>query len=185
MAEIKTCNRNNMCYECDNEKCWHSGKKYADCPKYDCDNPNGLFDCDHCAFFDEFEAMVHDASACMTPCTEYDQSSTEYDQSLKADAGKARLTLVLQEIIWAIARIREFGVNKYHTTEGWQNVEVERYRDAAYRHFLHYLKNPHGLDEESGLPSLWHLCCNLAFLCALEDKYFRPEGESNASEGHS
>lgn len=92
------------------------------------------------------------------------------DQSIKADAGKLRLTLVPRAIIKAIAEIREYGVNKYGENESWRKVEVERYKDAAFRHFIAYLDNPNGVDEESGLPHLWHLACNIAFLCELENK---------------
>lgn len=91
------------------------------------------------------------------------------DQFAKADAGKLQLTLVPTEIIKAIARIRMYGNEKYHDPDNWKTVEKERYRDAAYRHFLAYIEDPEGVDEESGLPHLWHLACNVAFLCELED----------------
>lgn len=96
------------------------------------------------------------------------------DQTAKKDAGKPRPTLVPREIIWDIARIRGFGVDKYPDggPDNWKRVEIERYRDAAYRHWLAYLDNPHGVDEESGLPILWHLATNIAFLCELEKEYF-------------
>ena len=90
-------------------------------------------------------------------------------QSAKADAGKLRLTLVPRRIIWAIAAIREYGNKKYHDPDNWRQVEPQRYRDAAFRHFLAYLDDPNGVDAESGLPHLWHLCTNCAFLCELED----------------
>lgn len=92
------------------------------------------------------------------------------DQSIKADAGKLRLTLVPTELVRAVAVIREYGVNKYGESESWKRVEIQRYRDAAYRHFLAYLDNPESVDEESGLPHLWHLACNIAFLIELEKK---------------
>jgi hypothetical protein len=91
-----------------------------------------------------------------------------YDQRAKQDAGKARLSLVPSKIIYAIARIREYGNEKYKDSDSWRTVEIERYRDAAYRHLLAYLDNPKGVDEESGLPHLHHLACNIAFLCELE-----------------
>lgn len=90
------------------------------------------------------------------------------DQSVKADAGKPRLSLVPRAIIWDIAAIREYGNKKYHDPENWRQVEAQRYRDAAYRHFMRYLDDPEGMDEESGLPHLWHLACNIAFLCEME-----------------
>ena len=92
------------------------------------------------------------------------------DQTIKADYGKAQLSLVPRRIIWDIAAIREYGVSKYGEKEAWRNVEPERYRNAAYRHFLKYLDDPQGKDSESGFPHLWHLACNIAFLCELEDK---------------
>jgi len=92
------------------------------------------------------------------------------DQTAKQDAGKPRLTLVPRRIIWAIARIREYGNRKYKDPDNWRQVEPQRYRDAAYRHFMAYLDNPHGVDEESGLPHLWHLACNIAFLCEMEEE---------------
>lgn len=36
------------------------------------------------------------------------------------------------------------------------------------RHVVAYLGDPHGVDEESGLPHLWHMACNIAFLIELE-----------------
>ena len=90
------------------------------------------------------------------------------DQSIKADAGKPQLTLVPQQILYDIAEVREYGVNKYGKSESWKDVEIQRYRDAAFRHFLAYLREPNGTDEESGIEHLKHLACNVAFLCELE-----------------
>lgn len=93
------------------------------------------------------------------------------DQKAKADSGKPKLSLVPRRIIFDIAKIREYGNNKYPEggIDNWRNVEPERYRDAAFRHFLAYLDDPYGVDSESGLPHLHHLACNVAFLCELED----------------
>ena len=90
------------------------------------------------------------------------------DQEAKADYGKAKLSLVPSAIIWDIAAIREYGTEKYHDPENWRKVEPQRYRDAAYRHFLAYIDNPKSVDKESGFPHLWHLACNIAFLCQFE-----------------
>lgn len=76
----------------------------------------------------------------------------------------------------AIAKIREYGNKKYSDSESWRKVEIERYRDAAYRHWLAYLDDPHGVDDESGLPHLWHLACNVAFLCEME-KFNKQEND--------
>jgi len=89
-------------------------------------------------------------------------------QKAKADAGKPRLSLVPSEIIRDIAYIREYGNNKYGDPDNWKTVAKERYRDAMYRHLLAYIDDPHGVDEESGFPHLWHLACNVSFLCEME-----------------
>lgn len=99
------------------------------------------------------------------------------DQKAKADYGKAELSLVPRRIIWDIACIRMYGNEKYHDPDNWKNVEPERYKNAAFRHFLAYLDDPHGVDKESGLPHLWHLACNLAFLCEIEDIYLSKSDE--------
>ena len=90
------------------------------------------------------------------------------DQTIKADLGKPRITLVPLEIIKDIARVREYGLAKYGDSESWKSVEVERYRDALFRHLISYIENPTGIDDESGMPHLWHVACNVAFLCELE-----------------
>lgn len=93
------------------------------------------------------------------------------NQDAKADYGKEQLTLVPRRIIHDIAAIRMYGVEKYKDPENWRRVEAERYRNAAFRHFLAYLDDPQGKDKESGFPHLWHLACNIAFLCEMEDKW--------------
>lgn len=95
-------------------------------------------------------------------------AETTLDQTAKADAGKIRPTLVPTEAIRAIAVIRGYGTNKYKEEDNWKRVEPQRYRDAMYRHLLAYVDDPHGVDEESGYPHLWHLITNAAFLCELE-----------------
>ena len=91
---------------------------------------------------------------------------------MKYDEGKPKLTLCPTEIITAIARVRENGVEKYREKDCWKTVEPQRYRDAAFRHFVKYIDDPSGVDEESGLPHLWHLAANIAFLCALDKKIY-------------
>lgn len=89
-------------------------------------------------------------------------------QEAKADVGKPKLTLVPRQIIFDIAEVREYGNNKYHDPENWKQVAPERYRDAAFRHFMAYLDDPQGVDKESGIEHLKHLACNIAFLCEME-----------------
>ena len=92
---------------------------------------------------------------------------TNNDQQAKADAGKPRPTLTPVSLIDAVTAVRMYGNAKYHDPENWRQVEPQRYRDALYRHWLAYLKGEK-CDQESGLPHLWHLACNAAFLIEME-----------------
>lgn len=89
------------------------------------------------------------------------------DQAVKADYGKPRPTLVPPSLVMAVAAIREYGVEKYRDPDNWKQVEPQRYKDALYRHWLAFLQGEQ-YDAESGLPHLWHMACNLAFLIELE-----------------
>ena len=106
------------------------------------------------------------------------------NQNIKADAGKPQLTLVPRQIIYDIARVREYGLRKYGKAESWKQVEIERYRDATFRHFMAYLDNPQGVDEESGLSHLSHLACNIAFLCELEAEKRKTRDKEDAFLRH-
>lgn len=98
---------------------------------------------------------------------EYLTTTSRYNEA-KADAGKARLSLVPMRILYDIARVREYGVEKYREPDNWRRVSIERYRDALLRHIAAYIDDPQSTDDESGLPHLWHAACNIAFICALE-----------------
>lgn len=110
---------------------------------YECDNPNKLPDgkCQKCGF---------------------------REQQPKADQGKPCPSLVPVSLIEAVTAIRMYGSQKYGDPENWRKVEPQRYRDALYRHWLAYLKGEK-CDQESGLPHLWHLACNAAFLIEMEE----------------
>lgn len=89
------------------------------------------------------------------------------NQTAKADAGKAQLSLVPFQIVYDIARVREHGTMKYGDPANWKQVEPQRYVDALLRHTLAFAEDMHSTDQESGLPHLWHAATNIAFLCEL------------------
>ena len=114
-------------------------------------------------------AKINDATC--TACWDREIPETKSSQTAKADAGKPKLTLVPTRIIYDIAEVREYGNTKYPDggPDNWKQVEAQRYRDAAYRHFLAYVKDPESVDPESGIKHRKHLECNLAFLAEMED----------------
>ena len=105
-----------------------------------------------------------------------------HNQAVKADAGKLRPTLVMPSLIWAVAAIRQYGTDKYGDPENWRQVEPQRYKDAAYRHWLAYLGGEER-DIESGYPHLWHLACNIAFL--IEFDWRKDHGKEAQKEAQS
>ncbi len=116
------------------------------------------------------EFYVRGAEKLITTRETYQINENGYDQTVKADKGKIRPTLVPLEAIEDIAETRGYGVAKYGDNESWAKVEIERYRDALFRHLIAYLRNPQGKDEESGIEHYKHLITNAAFICALERK---------------
>ena len=144
-------------------------RQCAECPLAECQRPCSWFILDHpyeAAHLMGYEVIEDDdlAQGCGPQGVAFDRA----DQSAKTDAGKIRPTLVPPALIEAVAAVREYGCSKYHDPDNWRRVEPQRYRDAAYRHWLAYLKNPEACDPESGLPHLWHLACNAAFLIEME-----------------
>ena len=89
----------------------------------------------------------------------------KHAQEAKQDDGKLQLSLVPPEIINQISAVRMYGNQKYHDPDNWKTVEVNRWWDALLRHLMYCAE--HGLDAkdpESGIPSLSHAACNLAFI---------------------
>lgn len=91
------------------------------------------------------------------------------NQDIKRDKGKYRPTIVpLKGIAQRVSPVREFGIDKYGSVDSWRKVEVERYRDAFFRHALAYMENKYSKDVESGLYHFQHMLCNACFLAELE-----------------
>lgn len=92
------------------------------------------------------------------------------DQNAKRDSGKVEITLVPMEMVEAAAVVRMYGNAKYPHggVDNWKQVDVERYRNALFRHLFQYLREPYGIDSESGLPHWYHVVCNVAFITQKE-----------------
>lgn len=85
----------------------------------------------------------------------------------KNDDGKLQLSAVPPELIRAVAAVRAYGKAKYAEAEDWTKVDPKRFHEALLRHALACWEDPYSVDAESGLPSLWHLATNAAFLCTM------------------
>lgn len=88
----------------------------------------------------------------------------EINQEAKFDGGKPRPSLVPPALIRGVDAIREYGCKKYTNPDNWRRVEPQRYWEATLRHALTAWDDWKSVDEESGMPAIWHMACNLAFL---------------------
>lgn len=84
---------------------------------------------------------------------------TELDQTVKKDAGKPRMDLIPTSALKSLANVLTFGCSKYGENT-WQEVEIKRYKAALLRHFVAWVDDPLGKDEESGLYHSEHLLWN-------------------------
>lgn len=89
--------------------------------------------------------------------------STKSPNFMKHDSDKCMVSLVDPNFTIGVGNILTFGAKKY-AINNWQLADdVQRYKDAAYRHFLAYLSGEL-IDPESNLPHLDHLAANVMFL---------------------
>lgn len=99
-------------------------------------------------------------------------------QEAKADSGKVKLSLTPTQIVRDIAVVREYGTKKYHDPDNWKKVELQRYIDAFYRHWLSFIEDNSSVDEESGIEHYKHAACNMAFICELMKQ--KPEAKESS-----
>ncbi len=76
----------------------------------------------------------------------------------------------LAPVIKGVVQVLTFGAKKY-SRSSWQSVPnaKQRYMDAFYRHMNAHHSGDH-VDNESGLPHLFHAICNLMFITWFEIK---------------
>lgn len=101
-------------------------------------------------------------------------------EGAKYDNDKPRYSRVPPEVLDAIEAVRAYGCAKYKESEDWKSISADRWHEALLRHVREIWDDPCHVDEESRLPSLWHIATNVAFLCAslrgeLSDRAFVEE----------
>ena len=86
---------------------------------------------------------------------------------MKFDDEKVRLELIPPSALEAMGKVLTFGARKY-ADDNWRGVDdIKRYIGAAMRHMEAYRSGEIN-DPESGMPHLWHLMTNIAFLIELD-----------------
>ena len=93
-----------------------------------------------------------------------------YYEKVKRDGGKPRLDLVPLECLIPLAKVREFAAQKYGMDgiEAWRDISDDRLFAALLRHLVAAQKGEY--DPESGLPAIYHVLCNAAFLAIKEEE---------------
>ena len=104
-------------------------------------------------------------------------------EGVKFDSGKRRVDLVPTEAINALADILTEGSVKYGEHNWRHGMDWSRVYGAAQRHMLAFWGGD-DIDEESGMPHLWHALTNMAFLVSYQamrvgrdDRWKKGEGE--------
>lgn len=87
----------------------------------------------------------------------------------KYDNGKAPMSLIPQDALLEIAKILDYGREKYSAWNWAQGFEWSRLVDATYRH-LGAWKEGEDTDTETGLSHAAHAACNLMFLIVHEKR---------------
>lgn len=85
----------------------------------------------------------------------------------KKDDGKPRMDLIPPEALMALGEVLGFGARKYADRNWEQGMDWGRFVGAAMRHFVAWQAGEDE-DPESGMPHLWHVLTNIAFLTAFE-----------------
>ena len=175
---IRQAVQNHCSLHCNSMACpyWESAGCVGMLKRYTVDNPHEAARLMGYEVVDDEHTKTHEkthADAIENACVQSEEANMDKpDQQAKADQGKPCPSLVPVSLIEAVTAIRMYGSQKYGDPENWRKVEPQRYRDALYRHWLAYLKGEK-CDQESGLPHLWHLACNAAFLIEMEETEYR------------
>lgn len=77
---------------------------------------------------------------------------------------KIKPSLVYPSLIEHVARVKQYGNDKYGSQENWTTYDKQEYYDACFRHLLAIREDLFKKDDESGLLHLAHMATNIMFL---------------------
>jgi len=89
---------------------------------------------------------------------------------LRYNKGKAQINLVPSSLIFAVAKVFEYGTKKYKKNNWREGMSWSDVNDCLQRHMLKWLDGEE-CDEESGLPHLYHAATNIAMLIEYSETY--------------
>ena len=101
-------------------------------------------------------------------------------KGLRYNAGKPQLTLPLEagEGLIGVARVMEYGTQKYARSNWLKGLPHTQIADSLLRHLVAYLSGE-DVDPESGCRHVDHIACNALFLAHLTAT--KPEDDDRPS----
>lgn len=100
---------------------------------------------------------------------------------LKHDQEKPRMDLLDADFLEGVAQVLTFGARKYAAHNWRGGIHCSRLIASAYRH-LGAINRGEDIDDESGLPHVYHLGCCVMFLASmlqtrkdLDDRFKQPQ----------
>jgi len=85
------------------------------------------------------------------------------EPGLKYDNNKPSMALIDADFLLGLAKVLDFGKEKYAAHNWRGGISFSRLISAAYRH-LGAINKGEDLDSESSLPHVYHLACCVMFL---------------------
>lgn len=85
------------------------------------------------------------------------------EQGIKYDQDKPRMDLLDPSFTIGVAEVLTFGAKKY-AADNWRGgIAFTKLISSIHRHLAEIQKG-NDLDDESGLPHVYHIACNCQFL---------------------
>lgn len=100
----------------------------------------------------------------------------------KNDQGKAPMSLIPKPALEELAKVLDFGRQKYDAHNWRKGMKWSRVADAAMRHLTSWYDGE-DKDKESGLSHLGHCLCCLAFLATYQQEQLGEDDRYRKSDG--
>lgn len=91
------------------------------------------------------------------------------EEGVKYDGGKPPYHLLPPELLDGVAKVLDFGAQKYSERNWERGMDWSRCFSALQRHSWAWWGGE-DLDPETGMSHLWHMGCCIAFLIAYEQR---------------
>lgn len=113
------------------------------------------------------------------------------NNAVKADGGKPPMGLLPWPALVEVAKVLDYGANKYAKYNWLKGMEWSRLYDAALRHLTAWISGESN-DQETNLSHLSHCACCLLFLgtyeilrIGVDDRYKPGENKDRKQEDHT